>query len=244
MDDVEVRSILGAYRAGEDARFQEAIKRAEADPDLARWWADEQALDRIIEAKLLSTEAPSDLEERLLSRGKIGGARWNNRRRLITLAVAAVVVLAAFFGSWKGPFQPAASLADYRDEMISFVKVEPTLELQSTQLSHVTDWLQKSGAASQLEIPKELQKLTPLGSRILRFRGHDVALICFRRPEGDLVHLFVIDRAALPKFSRAGGHQVSSEEKWTAAAWPEDDKVYLLVVEGDHELLERFLTTA
>lgn len=247
MDDAEARAILRAYCAGEsgeDARFQEAIRRVEADPDLARWWADEQELDRVIEAKLQSTQAPPDLKKRLLSRRKTGAARWSNRSRLITLAVAAVVMLAAFFGSWNGPFQPAVSLADYRDEMVSFVKVEPTLEMQSTQLSHIREWLQKSGATSQLEIPKKLQKLTPMGSRILRFRGHDVALICFRRSEGKLMHLFVMDRAALPHYSRGGRPQFFSEGKWTAAVWVEDEQVYLLATEGDRELLEPFLATA
>lgn len=247
MDDAEVRSILRAYRAGEsgeDARFQEALRRAQADPALARWWADEQELDRIIAAKVEHTEAPPNLQERLLSRQRHEVLLRKNRRRLMTLAVAAVAVLAAFFGSWNGPFQPAASLADYRDEMVSFVKVDPTLEMHSTQLSHIMEWLQKSATASPLEIPKELQKLTPMGSRVLRFRGHDVALICFRRSEGNMAHLFVMDRAALPRFSGTGRPQFSSEGKWAVAAWTADDKVYLLAVEGDREQLERFLTTA
>ncbi len=244
MDDAEVRALLSAYRAGEcgeDARFQEALRRTQTDPELARWWAEEQELDRIIGVKLQSTEAPPDLKQRLLSQQETHAARRKNRSRLITLAIAAVVMLAAFFGSWNGPFQPSPSLADYRDEMVSFVKVEPTLELNSTQLSHITEWLRKSGAPSSFDIPPELRKLTPVGGRILRFRGHDVALICFHRSEGNLVHLFVIDRAALPRFSGKGSPQLSSGRKWTAAAWLADNKVYLLATEGDRALLERFL---
>ncbi len=247
MDDAEVRSILSAYRAGEcgeGARFQEAIRRAEGDPDLAGWWANEQELDRIIGEKILSTEAPPDLKGRMLSRQRHEVLRRNKRRRLIALAVAAVVVLAAFFGSWNGPFQPAASLADYRDEMVSFVKVDPTLEMRSTELSHVLAWLQKPPATAQFEVPEKLQKLKPIGCRILRFRGHDVALICFRRSEGHLLHLFVMDRATLPHFSGEGRPQFSAEGKWTAAAWVQDGLVYLLATEGDRELLERFCTTA
>ncbi len=247
MDDAEVRAVLRAYRAGEpweDTRFPEATRRAGADPYLARWWAHEQELDRIIGATLQSPQAPPDLKERLLSRQGHKTLRRVQRTRLITLAIAAMVALAAFFGSWNGPFQPAASLADYRGEMVSFVKVEPTVEMRSTQLSHVMEWLRKSGAVSQFEIPQELQKLTPIGSRTLRFRGHDVALICFRRSEGNWVHLFVIDRAALPRFSGGPRPQFSSEGSWTAATWLADDQVYLLALEGDRELLERFLTAA
>jgi len=69
MDEQEARSILSLYRAGdasiEDARLEEAVRKAEADPALARWWNEEQELDRIIASKLAGTHVPAGLKERV-----------------------------------------------------------------------------------------------------------------------------------------------------------------------------------
>lgn len=61
--------------------------------------------------------------------------------RGILLAAASIVALAVLFSSWHGPFQPAASMADYCDEMVSFIKVAPNLELESSELTRLKDFL-------------------------------------------------------------------------------------------------------
>lgn len=244
MDKREARSILSAHRAGEgvdDSRFAEAAQLAAADPELARWWAEEQELDRAIGAKLTSVPAPADLPERLTSREVPLAVSRSSWRRTGLMAAAALVALAVFFGSWRGPFQPAASLADYGDEMASFIKLTPSLELETTELTEITAHLAKSGAPSQLEIPASLRKLSPVGCRTLRFRGHNVALICFKRRGGRIAHLLVVDRGALRGVSKSRPEYVE-RYNWMTAAWTEGDSAYLLAVQGDQSTAEQFVT--
>ena len=164
---------------------------------------------------------------------------WN----FIFLAVATVVLLGAFL-IWTRPMRAPASLADYRDEMVSFVKVEPNLEMRSKQLSEVMNWLENSRAPSGFAIPEKVRSMELAGCRVLRFHGHDVTLVCFRRENENLLHLFVMDRAALPTLPDKDRAKFSSQDGWMTAAWAEGDHVFLIAVQGDQQLIEQLLTNS
>jgi len=241
MTSKELRSLLGVFRPGDGeadaARFAEAKKQAAADPELARWWSEEKEIDHAIGAKLAAAPIPAGLKARVTSRPIPLPIPQRSWRRPALLAAAMIVALAVLFGSWHGPFQPAASIADYRDEMVSFIKLAPSLELESNDLARITNFLGKSGAPSQFEIPAGLRKLDPVGCRTLRFHGHDVALVCFKRGGGRLAHLFVVDRAALANAKR----EYLAEGEWMTAIWTKGDQTYLLTTQGDQESLKQYL---
>ncbi len=249
MDKSEVRAILSVYRPGESEmgtpRFRQAKAQAEADPELAQWWAEEDEVDEVFICKLQSAKVPADLKKRLTAWEK-RTARRSNWNRATMLAAACLVALAILFGSWRQPFQPAVSLADYRDEMVSFIRVDPFLEMETPQLSRISAFLQTAGAPSELDLPQKLQQIQhPLGCRILRFRGQDVALVCFGREQGDLVHLFVVNRSALPRLRESDkALQYQAEGEWMTATWVHGDQAYLLTVEGDRAKLEKYLTSS
>lgn len=246
MDDREARSILSMHRAGEsgvdDARLQEALRKAETDPDLARWWSEEQELDRIIASKLSSMKVHAGLKERLTAsvepRPTIIRSTWS---RAALLAAACVVAMAVLFSSWRGPFQPATSMADYRDEMVSFVKVVPNLELESSDLGQLKDFLANAKAPAQFTVPKKLQTYEPLGCRVLRFRGEDVSLLCFKISGDRLAHLFVTDPKIVRTRAGASAPEFASSQGWMTATWTEDGQTYLLAVKGDRAAAEKFL---
>jgi hypothetical protein len=246
MDKSEIRAILSAYRPGEpeidDARFQQAKAAAEADPELARWWAEQQELDRVIAANVQSAEVPRDLKMQLTA-WEQRSVRRDSWSRGIWLAAASIVALAVLFSAWRGAFQPAPSLAEYRDEMVSFIRLSPPLDLESAQLSRLTSFLQEKGAPSQIHLPEKLRQLDPVGCRRLRFRGHDVALLCFEGGGGEIVHLLVIDRKALARVSSSSKDpEVAGEEEWMTAAWVEGDYVYLVSAKGSREALEKYIS--
>lgn len=244
-EETSLRGILSVHRGSDsesiDPRLGEARRTAESDPELGQWWAAEREQDRIIGAKLGSVAVPAGLKARLLSPAEPSMAARPGWTRPILLAAACLIALAVFFGSWRGPFRPAVTLADYRDEMVGFIKVDPTLEMKSPDLAQVENWLQKSKAPSQLALPKKLQGLEPIGCRTLRFRGHDVALVCFKRNEGGLLHLFVLKRAALPDSMNKKEPQISSEGNWMTATWSNGDQVYLITAQGDRQDIEAYL---
>ncbi|HEV8184949.1 MAG TPA: hypothetical protein VGP40_03265 [Chthoniobacterales bacterium] len=249
MDEQEARSILSLCRAGDagidDARLEEAMRKAEADPELARWWNEEQELDRIIASKLAFTHVPAGLKERVSSKVEIRPSTirpiWS---RGILLAAASIVALAVLFSSWRGPFQPAASMADYRDEMVSFIKVAPNLELESSELTRLKDFLANAEAPASFTVPRRLQQYEPLGCRVLRFRGEDVSLVCFKLGGDKLAHLFVTTAKTVRTGGRASAPVYEAEEGWMTATWTEGDQAYLLTVKGDRAALEKFLSTS
>ncbi|MGI9087390.1 MAG: hypothetical protein ACR2HH_06570 [Chthoniobacterales bacterium] len=247
MDNREARALLSLHRAGEvdspNEQFREAAQRAADNPELARWWADDQASDVAIGRKLQSLHVPAALKERLLAADqpieRVRDGRW---RRRILLAAAAIIALAVVFGSWRGPFQPAASLADYRDEMASFVQVPPSLEMKSNDLSKLVSFLQKAGAPSAMEIPPALRQMEPIGCRRLRFRGYDVALVCFKRA-GNLVHMFVIDRAAVAGKRTPETPQFAPAGEWMTASWEQGGQTCVVMMRGEQAQLEQMLAT-
>jgi hypothetical protein len=247
-EDAFLRGILSVHRETEleaiDPRFAEARRRAEANPALAQWWAREKEVDRAVGAKLASIPVPAGLRDRLVSPRKTAAPLQRNWARAALLAAACLIALAILFGSWRGPCQPAVSLADYRDEMVGFIKVDPNLEMKSPDFAQVTDWLQKNRAPSKLVLPKKLQGMEPIGCRTLRFRGHDVALICFKRKEGGLLHLFVVDRAALREIAKSKTPQIAAEANWMTATWGEGNLVYLMTVQTDRATIESMLADA
>ncbi len=247
MDDKYARSILSLHRPSDedcgDARFREAQQQAESDPTLATWWAEEKELDQVITAKLMSTSVPAGLKERLLT-SEIPKPVRGTWRRPILLAAACLVAMAVLFGSWRGPFRPAVSLADYRGEMVGFIKLTPPLQLETSNLSRITESLQKSDAPAGFEIPEKLRELHPVGCRTLRFHGHDVALICFRRENGKLAHLFVVNSAALPGLPGRDKPNYSADGEWMTAAWMAGGHAYLVMAQGDRAQLEKLVGTS
>jgi len=247
MNDAEARAILSVYRTGEsafdDARFEEAKRYAETHPEVAKWWAEQKELDSLIALKLGSTPVPSDLKTRLTAWEQRSFRRTTWTRAALLLA-ASIVAAAVMFSSWRGPFQPAVSLADYREEMVSIVKVTPALELESTDLARVQDFLAKANAPARLNIPAKLKNLGPIGCRVLRFRGHDVSLICFKRAEDKLVHLFIIDAAAVAHASAPTNPQFAPDGEWMTATWTEGKHTYLMTTKGDRALLEKYVSTS
>ncbi len=249
MDRAEVRLLLSVYRADDSAaggaRLTEALAQVDADPELARWWKEEQEVDRIIASKLATTHVPAGLKARLLSAAEPRPSpvrpAWS---RAVLLAAASIVALAVLFSSWRGPFQPAVSIADFRNEMVSFVKVAPSLEMESSDMGRVKDFLAKANAPAQFTVPKKLQKYDPIGCRVLRFRGEDVSLICFKISDAKPAHLFVTSPKKIGTVRRASAPVYASEQGWMTASWTEGGNTYLLAVKAERAELEKILGTS
>ncbi len=249
MDKREAKSLLSVYRKGEaalDPRFAEAEKLAASDPELADWWQGEEKVDRAIAAKFAAVPVPAELRAQLLARQTSTPLpiprSWP---RAALLMAASIVAAAVLFSSWRGPFRPAASLADYRNEMVSFVKLTPPpLELETHDLTRIDQYLANAGAPAQIEIPQALRNMNPVGCRVLRFRGHNVALICFKRDDGRLLHLLVMTNNAFRGLPEKSQPSYAAEGKWMTAAWREGDMAYLLAGEGDERKLREYLQSS
>src|SRR5262249_30406079 len=179
-------------------------------------------------------------EKKVMLAGKRPGVRTRWMPGVI-LAAALALLLVGYLFAWMNFARPAASLADYRDEMISFAKIDPSLEMQSSQLADLTTWLETSHSMSGIVIPEKVKTMEPVGCRMLRFRRHDVGLICFRRTNGKLLHLFVTDRAAFPHLQGSEHPEMSSQDGWMTAAWSDSGHAYLMAAQGDQATLENLI---
>jgi hypothetical protein len=110
-------------------------------------------------------------------------------------------------------------------------------------LGEIRSWLGQR-QVTDVAVPPRLASLDPVGCRILSFRGRSVSLICFRRSEKNLAHLFVVDRAALPKLKSGAAPVFGTEGKWTTVSWVEKNRAYMVAVQGGREVAARFLPRA
>ena len=248
MHEQEARLILQAYRPGgqdeNDPHFSEALRETVHNSELADWFAEEQAFDQAIAAHLEKVPAPFGLKTRILAHGGAPTKSWTARWVAGLAAVAALLFLCAQVVSlWRNPAPAAYAVSDYSREMVSFIQRPPPLDMESQDLGKIQNWLAQKKKIPG-EVPPALASLEPVGCRILSFRGHDVTLICFHRDGNRLVHLFVVDRAALPKLKPGEGPVFSAEGEWTTASWAEKDHAYMITVQGDRGAVQGYLPGA
>jgi hypothetical protein len=233
MNNEEAKLILQAYRPGgqdaSDRRFRAALEQAQRDPELARWFANEQALDSRISAKVnASITPPTHLKSQLLAQRKIVRpvAWW--RMPAWQLAAAACLALLVTIGVlW---FKPAdqTQFAAYRSEMAEFTGTKlDRLDLMSRDVAEVRRWLAQKESHGDLVLPAGLDGRPSLGCRLLDWDGHKVSLICFELENKQVAHLLVVDSAAFkdaptasPIFKQVGDV--------ATASWSRDGKTYII----------------
>jgi hypothetical protein len=169
---------------------------------------------------------------------------WSSWSIFETAAVAALLFLAAQIVSlFRASGAASSRVPEYASEMVSFIQLAPPLEMKSDDLDAIKGWLAQKTAAP-MDVPPRLAALQPVGCRMLSFRGQKVALICFRRGADRLAHLFVVDRAAMPKIKPGDQPVYQDTLGWTSATWAKNGRVYMIAVEGDRAALQRYLPRA
>ena len=250
MNEKEARALLQAYQPGvddeSDAQIAEALRVVASDPALQAWWQEEQAFDRAVAARLAAVPAPFGLKTRILAQAdeeetapRRNGWRWAFGG---AVAVAALLMLAQVTDFWHRP-QTASLSQEYAREMASFIQLTPPLQMESGDLGQIKNWLAQKND-TPVKIPARLAALAPVGCRVLSFRGHDVTLICFHAENDRLAHLFVVDRAALPRMQPGDKPVFSNQHGWMTATWAEQDHVYMVTMQGSRAMVEQFLPRA
>jgi hypothetical protein len=247
----QAQLILAACRPGDVDRFDpqvaEAFAEVERDQELARWYAEERAFDQAIADHLAAMPAPFGLKTRLLANagtdGKESKLRW---AALIAITAAVVLLLGQLVVLNRDSSPPAAKLTDFREEMISFVRLQPPLDMQSTSLKPIQQWLAQTGAPPAEDVPPQLAALETMGCRVLSFRGHKVTLVCFCHGKDyqDIAHLFIVESAALPQMERNEPPVFAKWGDWMTATWTHDGRVYMIAVRGDREAVKTYLPSA
>ena len=247
MNNEEAKLILQTYRSGgqdaNDPRFREALEQAQRDPELARWFANEQALDSRISTKLnRSITPPANLKAQLLAQRKIVRPVIWWQRPVVRYALAACLALFAtvavvWFNGWRANefHAQGKGFAAYRETMADFTANKLNrLDLKSSDVTEVRRWLTEKDSHGDLVLPAGLDGRPSLGCRVLDWNDHKVSLICFKLENRQVVHLLVVDRSLFkdappesPLFNQLG--------EAATVSWSRGEKTYLVVSKGSHQ---------
>ncbi len=245
MNNDEAKFILSAYRpGGEDAgnaAFAEALSQAAGDPDLARWFEEERRFDSAMSDALRTVPVPRDLQERILSGGKISRPNFSMRRRGV-LALAALLLALAVLGAVVWP--RAARLDRWQQDALALIPTfstgENSFDLEGNDPTTLQRWLQAKNAPAPAPLPTGLKGLDSIGCKTFRSGAQLVSLICFHLPNRQYIHLVVTDRATLSRpppaqarFARLGN--------WRTASWSANGRAYMLATTASESELRNVL---
>jgi hypothetical protein len=234
MNNQETKLILQAYRCGgqdaSDPLFAEALEQARRDPELQKWFAEENALDARIQTSLQTeVPVPRELKSNLLALGKIiRPTPWRWFQPMKLAAVAALLVLLGLAAFLLLPQKPG-QLASFRETMARyFMQQQGHVAFESHDMAKIQQWLQDRGMETNFELPTALHSRPAQGCRVVDWNGRKATMICFILEDGEHMDLFVVDRAGLPDFPESRAPQFAKADGLMTATWAEAGKVYLL----------------
>jgi hypothetical protein len=238
MDNREARFILEAYRPGGqdagDPYFTGALEQARRDPELAKWFEVERALDAAIAAKVQLSPVPVTLKADILAGRKVVAVAPFWQRRTLWAAAAALIALLSLAVLWQ--LRIAAGrpqFAAFHADMSQFLNHIERLDFQNEDMAKIRHWLASHEAHTEIVLPPRLEGQPGVGCRVLEWQGHKVSLVCYYlRPEDgrriDELHLLVIDRDELRDAPPADAPLFATAGKWETASWSDDRHAYIL----------------
>lgn len=245
MDSQQAKDILAMYRPGSedanDPRFAEALEQVKRDPELARWFERQSALDEAIRRKFGEITVPPGLKTRILAQHATTApiAWWRTPAWLAGLA-AALVLLVVGLGFWLRQ-QRATGVATYRSEMVRFVSAFYHPDVSAKSFDELRQAFAKLQWPSDYVVPRALESVRVEGGCALTWRGEKVSLLCLEASGEKDVWLFIAKRAALPDAPQTSAPQIAKVGKLTTATWSQADKIYLLACECDEAELKEHL---
>lgn len=245
MNNEEAQFILRAYRPGgqdaDDPQFAEALQMVRSDPQLAVWFAEEMSLDAAIGSKLRDTRVPADLRAAILAGRNMVERVPGWRRGTVWALAASVVFLLALAAVWLRP-PGGSSLAAYRNAMAEMLSSgQYQLGNHNESVENLQQWLSAHQGVGDFALPAGMKNFPGYGCVVLNWNEKKVTMLCLRSRENGIVHLFVLDRRALPDAPPPGATQFAKAGEWMTASWTQGDKIYLLASGGDREALQRML---
>jgi len=245
VDKGEAREILRLHRPGiqdeADPRMAEALRLAQQDPELARWFDTHCRFYLAMQAKLKELPVPADLKARILRaepprRGRV----IELRHFLVPLAAAAIVILlgagVVSFRFWiRGDV-----FADGRERIVKQAQRPYYMTMTSTNLAQIHDFLVARNFPDYT-LTKPLANLAGLGCATVDWRGRKVSMVCLRAKRNQQIFLFVMDRANLHNAPDAGKTEFAKVYELMTASWTQGDKVYILAGPGEAADLKAYL---
>jgi uncharacterized membrane protein YbaN (DUF454 family) len=245
LNPAEAKEILLLYRPGtrdaEDPQILEAMELARQDPELAKWFAQQQAFQSAMRAKFREIEAPTHLKANLLAGRKIVRPHpiWQSPAWLSAAAIFVALLGLAVF--WLRPSLPDR-FSHYRESMVGFAVRMYGMDLVTSDKNQLRQFLAAKGAPADYELTQGLAKLQLKGGGLLRWRDNPVSMVCFDRA-GSTLFLFIMKRSALkdPPPTIISKPKLAEIDGLTTASWTQGEDSYLLAGPNEPGFLEKCL---
>jgi hypothetical protein len=242
MNSREAREILKTYRPGvdwTDAAFHEALEVAKRDPELAAWVREQGLVYDAIRTSLRSVPVPEGLAADILARHR--RPRPHPVRNFLQIAAAVAVLLSVAVFWLKDWRRPTASFPDYRASMTALVSKKYPMSLESPDPALVRKFLANNQSPADYVLPSALRGTPLLGCATLSWGSNPVSLLCFRKPNGDDLWLFVTEPVAMQGAPASTAPEFAEARGLTTASWQAGGKVYLLSSRGGANELTPYL---
>jgi hypothetical protein len=253
MTQNEAKEILRARRPwmrdDEDHEVLEALQLARRDSELASWLEQQSAFHETIRAQLRAFTAPEDLREALLSGRRKIIPMW--RRPEFFLAAACLLLALVLGAMWaqeqprwaRGAPEEDQTFNGFRSRMVGFALRLYRMDIMTSDLNQVLQFLQEQGAPSQLTLTPGLEAMPVKGGAALTWQGHPVSMVCFHLAKTETLYMFVMEQRALQQSTPPGPKpEIQEVGGISTASWSHDGKVYIVAARRDAIALERLLT--
>jgi hypothetical protein len=257
MNSQQARFVLAAYHPGmryeSDPVMAEAIGQVLRDPELARWFAEELAFDDAVTKALLAQNPPAELQTILLPGIRASRLRRDRRRRAAaaaamaaTLAITSGLALVSWRHHREGVSAAATHvpLVEWQTACVStFADPNFRLDLTGRDYPSLERHLFESGTRVAGEIPFDIQTSTPIGCKVLAWRGQPVSLVCFRAESGEVLHLFVVSRGIADETRMRDSPHHARVGDFATITWTRHDLIIMVASKMAGEKLASLVTT-
>lgn len=246
MNREDAKYILQSYHLGgqdaDDPQFRDALQMVKRDPELAAWFAEEQAIDAKLAEKLQSFPVPPALKVQLLAARKVvSPPAWWRRPQWISAAAATVALLATLAVILIRSPQHR-EFAEFRSYVADTAATLDHLDLQTNDLHQIREWLGGHSAPDNFVIPVKFNGKPSVGCRVFQWNGQKVSLVCFELENQKVAHLFVMDRSQLTNLPGEGALQFqTARDGITTAAWSDARRIYVVAMQQGEPDLKRLL---
>jgi hypothetical protein len=237
----EAKRILLAARPGTDDMRDPAVMAAAdfaaSDPELARWWEEQQKFHADARATLRGAAPPEHLRERLLAERKV--VRVHFWRQPGAMAVAAAIVLLAIAAVILTRPARQDDLQTFRSRMVRNVLRQYALTLVTNDMAALRQQFAANNAPADYVLPDNLARVPLLGGGVLSWRDRRVAMVCFNAGKQGPLYLFVVDASAVQ--GSPEGLNFSDVSSLHTVSWTQDGRTYVLAGELSESALRELL---
>lgn len=227
----------------ESPQFRDALEMLQHDPELAAWFAQEQAIDAKLSESFRTFPVPPALKSQLLAGRKIVPLPvWWRQPAWIRAAAACMALLGTLaILLFRSP-EPR-QLAEFRSYVAETAATLDHLDLQTSDLDQIRLWLGGHSAPENFAIPGKLNGKSSVGCRVFQWNGQKVSLVCFELGNKKVAHLFVMDRSAPTNSPGESRPQFQTARNGIAtASWSDARRIYIVaLVAGEQDLKRLFL---